>query len=133
MFLLIDVLRITWASPWTMFGLAVGGFAWFWGDTFGRTGRVLEFYGPRLGFLLRRVPIRGGASAITLGHVVLAADEIQLERTRRHEFVHVRQYERWGPFFVPAYAANSLLAWIRGGDPYLDNAFEQQAFRESAE
>jgi hypothetical protein len=43
--------------------------------------------------------------AITLGHVVLATTESALKKTRSHERVHVRQYERWGPFFIPAYLA----------------------------
>lgn len=131
MFLLLDLLRFAWASPWTLLGFSVGVAAWLLGDRVGRTGRVLEFHGPRIGQLLRRVPIRGGASAITLGHVVLAADRNQLQRTREHELVHVRQYERWGPLFIPVYFCSSIVAWSRGGDPYLDNVFERQAFREA--
>ncbi|MDO8964417.1 MAG: hypothetical protein Q7W30_08015 [Coriobacteriia bacterium] len=48
-----------------------------------------------------------------------------------HEHVHVRQYERWGPFFLPAYAISSLVQLARGGDPYRDNRFERQAYAES--
>ncbi len=122
-----------WASPWTLVGLAVGGLSLlFWGRA-GRSGRVLEFHGPLIAWVLRRAPLRGGASAITLGHVVLAADHAQLVRTRRHELVHVQQYERWGPLFVPAYFLSSASAWARGADPYFDNAFEQQAFHEADE
>jgi hypothetical protein len=73
----------------------------------------------------------GGASAITLGHVVLAADYDQMVRTRRHELVHVRQYERWGPLFVLAYFFSSASALASGKNPYFDNVFEQQAFHEA--
>lgn len=127
---LIDLGGIIWASPWSLLGLVVGGAALLRGGRVGRTGRVLEFHGPLIALLLRRAPIQGGASAVTLGHVVLAADVAQLVRTRRHELVHVRQYERWGPLFVPVYFLSSALAWARGDHPYFDNAFEQQAFRE---
>lgn len=68
---------------------------------------------------------------MTLGHCVLAADRAQLVRTRNHELVHVRQYERWGPMFVPAYFVASAWVWSRGGDPYWDNPFEAQAYRET--
>ena len=34
---------------------------------------------------------------------VLGIDEFWLNETRAHERVHVRQYEHWGPLFIPAY------------------------------
>lgn len=69
-----------------------------------------------------------GASALTLGHVVLGRDAEALHRTRRHERVHVAQYERWGPFFLPAYALASLIAVLSGRRAYRDNAFEREAY-----
>lgn len=66
--------------------------------------------------------------AITFGHVVLAVDELDL-RTLRHELEHVRQYERWGLFLLPAYVAATLTACLRGGHHYRDNAFEVAARR----
>jgi len=39
----------------------------------------------------------------------------------------VRQYERWGVFFLLAYPAASLLAAWQGGHFYRDNCFEVQA------
>jgi hypothetical protein len=56
----------------------------------------------------------GGALAITFGHVVLARDEAALTLTRMHERVHVRQYERWGPAFIPAYVLASAWGIITG-------------------
>jgi hypothetical protein len=66
---------------------------------------------------------------MTLGHVVWGVDPAALDRTRAHERIHVAQYERWGPLFLPAYALSSLMAWSRGQDPYRDNRFERQAFK----
>jgi hypothetical protein len=42
--------------------------------------------------------------------------------------VHVRQYERWGPAFLPAYLLSSLLQLLRGRNPYRENHFERQAY-----
>jgi hypothetical protein len=89
---------------------------------------VLEAYGGAASFILRRlVPLRGGASAMTLGHVVVGRDPGCIERTRAHERVHVRQYERWGPLFLPAYAMASVVAALRGRHYYRDNRFEREA------
>lgn len=64
--------------------------------------------------------------AITFGHVVLCVDKADA-RLLAHELVHVRQYERWGPFFVPAYLIASARARARGGRAYADNSFELAA------
>ena len=65
---------------------------------------------------------------MTLGHCVIARTAADLDRCRRHELVHVAQYERWGLLFVPAYFACSAWMWLRGRDPYLDNPFEEEAY-----
>ncbi len=67
---------------------------------------------------------------MTLGHVVLGRDRQCLEQSRSHERVHVRQFERWGPFLIPAYLLCSLYAHLRGRHPYLDNPFEREAFED---
>jgi hypothetical protein len=64
---------------------------------------------------------------MTMGHVILARDEECLDRSRRHEHVHVRQFERWGLLLLPASWLASTWLWARGFDPYLDNPFEQEA------
>lgn len=95
---------------------------------------VLEVEGRAVAWLLRKAsPLPGGVAAMTLGHVVVGCDAQALQRTRRHERVHVRQYERWGPFFLPAYLGASAVAWLRGRDPYRDNPFEREAFDEAGE
>src|SRR6185436_11599239 len=93
---------------------------------------VLEAHGPTLAWLLSHLtPMPGGAAALTLGHVVIARDDCSLESTRAHERVHVRQCETWGPFFVPAYLAASLSAFLRGHNFYFDNRFEVEAFQSA--
>jgi hypothetical protein len=95
-----------------------------------RAGGVLEAHGPWLAWILARLPPRpGGVAALTLGHVVIGRDRASLSRTRAHERVHVAQYARWGPAFLPAYALASLWAVARGRHPYHGNRFEREAFR----
>ncbi len=68
---------------------------------------------------------------MTLGHVILGQEEAYLWMHRAHERAHVRQYEVWGIFFLPAYALASLWAWARGGHYYRENWFERMAEREA--
>jgi hypothetical protein len=90
---------------------------------------VLEVHGGLVDVLLRRATLLpGGASAMTLGHVVLGRDAWLLDCTRAHERVHVRQAERWGPLFLPAYLLASAAIAVRGGNAYLDNPFEREAY-----
>ena len=91
---------------------------------------VLELHGPLLAAMLRHgIPIDGGASAITFGHVVLGCDRMTLGATRQHERVHVRQCELWGPAFIPAYLIAGLWALLNGTGAYRGNYFERQARR----
>jgi hypothetical protein len=69
--------------------------------------------------------------AMTLGHTVIGRTTAALDLSRRHELVHVRQYERWGPLFIPAYLICSLWLRLAGRDAYRDNPFEVEAFREA--
>ncbi|MCA9266516.1 MAG: hypothetical protein KDA60_21800 [Planctomycetales bacterium] len=122
------VCLVVWAGPSTLVGLVFGMVAMLTGGAAQRHGNVLEFHGGVLGHLLAWAPITGGASAVTLGHVVIGRSPGDLDRTRRHERVHVRQYERWGPLFLPAYFTCSLVMWLWGRDAYRDNPFEVEAF-----
>jgi hypothetical protein len=119
-------LCLLWASPWSLLGVTIGLLAAITGGRAQRRGRVLEFHGGAATWLLRRLPVR--PSAMTLGHVVLGETAAALDVSRSHELIHVRQYERWGPLFVPAYLACSLVLWLRGKDAYHDNPFEREAF-----
>jgi hypothetical protein len=89
---------------------------------------VVEAEGRLLAWGLRHLTfLAGGASAITFGHVVLGTSRAVLDATRAHERVHVRQYERWGPFFIPLYLASSLWTVICGRHVYYDNRIEREA------
>jgi hypothetical protein len=50
-----------------------------------------------------------------------------------HEVEHIRQWERFGPFYLLFYFCSSALALARGRRPYWDNAFEVAARRRSEE
>ena len=89
---------------------------------------VLECYGGLVEWLLSLTPV--DASAMTLGHVIWGRSQRALDFCREHELVHVRQYERWGPLFLPLYFIFSLTMWFRGKHPYYDNPFEREAFGE---
>lgn len=72
---------------------------------------------------------RSNIAAMTLGHVILGISFDALDRVTNHERVHVAQYTRWGPFFLPAYGFSSLMAWMQGKDAYLENVFEIEAYK----
>ena len=121
--------RYLWASPSSVLGLSLASLA-VWRGGIAVVDGVVEAHGPALAWALTwLVPMGGGAAAMTFGHVVIGRDAASLASCRAHERVHVRQYERWGPFFIPAYLAASLWAMLAKKDPYFDNPFEVEAFR----
>jgi hypothetical protein len=69
---------------------------------------------------------------MTFGHTILARNEFDMRNSHDHELVHVRQYDRWGLFFVPAYFLASFWLWCSGRDCYRENPFEQEAFQEDS-
>ncbi len=118
-----------WASPNTVIGLMFALLAVCTGGRMKRYRGVVETHGGFVTWwLTTAVPLRGGALALTMGHVVLGQSAEALRVSRAHERVHVRQYERWGPLFLPAYGVATLLAWRRGQRPYRDNRFEREAY-----
>jgi drug/metabolite transporter (DMT)-like permease len=128
------VVRILWALPNTLVGLLLVPVALLSGGGVRRRGGALEVQGRGIAWILRRlVPIPGGASALTLGHIVLGRNERCLRECHAHERVHVLQYEVWGPLFLPAYFAASLVALLRGADPYRGNRFERDAFERTGQ
>ena len=128
---IIRIAKYCWAAPYSLLGLAFGFVALSFGARVRRAAGCLEVGGGSLGRLLRRLPARWSFSAITFGHVILGVDLGTLERLRGHELVHVRQYERWGLLYIPAYLASSLVELLRGRNPYRDNYFERQAYAQA--
>ncbi len=121
-----------WVLPGTIVGLSAAFLALCRGGRCHVVEGVLEVSGGDVTRMISRFSaVPGAISAITLGHVVVGATLADLDRTRRHERVHVRQYERWGPLFIPAYLLCSCWIWLRGGDSYLDNPFEVEAYAVS--
>jgi hypothetical protein len=124
-------LAYIWALPTTLVGLLFVPESFLSGGVRLVDG-VLEVHGRMTRFYLTHCTfLRGGAVAMTLGHVVIARDKSLLEKTRAHERVHVRQCERWGPLFIPAYLCMSAFVWLRGLRAYEDNPFEREAFGET--
>lgn len=122
------LIRYFWAAPYTLLGLLLGALAVLFGAALRRHQGVVEIFGGRIGKALARMPEPLRFSAMTLGHVILAVDRSALVQLRHHERVHVLQYERWGPFFLPAYLLSSLLQLLLGRNPYRENHFERQAY-----
>ena len=122
---------LLWAAPCSAVGLALAAPLLLLGGRARPRAGTLEVSwrhdAAACGRLARRLPFE----AITLGHVILGVTAQALERSRAHERVHVRQYERWGLLFFPAYAASSLWQWLRGRRPYWDNAFEIEARKKA--
>ncbi len=125
-----SALGYAWAAPATLLGLAAALLARAAGADAIIIDGVLEVGGGRLERVLSRLPRPLRFQAITLGHVIIGTSHSALAACRRHERVHVRQYERWGIFFFPLYLGSSLWQLARGRDPYRDNHFERQAYRE---
>ena len=126
----ITILAIIWASPYTLLGLFLGFIGLCRGGRARIRGRVVEFYGGGVKWLLHRLPNGQFTLALTLGHTVLGQTDAALDISRDHEMVHVRQFERWGPLMGPAYLGCSFVLWIMGRRPYRDNPFERQAYEE---
>ncbi len=118
-----------WAAPTTMVGLIAGALTLATGGRMQVRAGAMEFHGGFSRWLGRW----WGFSAMTLGHVIVGLDEWALDLCRDHEQAHVRQVERWGGLFIPAYLAASLLAWSRGDHYYFDNWFERDARRACGE
>ncbi len=128
------IIVIIWASPYTLLGLFIGIFGLVTGGSARIRGRVVEFYGGGVKWLLQRFPNGQFTLALTMGHTILGQTDATLDISREHELIHVRQFERWGPFMGPAYLGCSLVLWIKRGRPYRDNPFEREAYgRESDE
>lgn len=120
--------KIIWAAPWSVWGGCIGILGLLTGGGVQRSGRIVEFWGGALPLFLRYFPFVAGSPVATFGHVVVGRSKRHLEACRPHQLVHVRQYECWGPLFVPAYLTWWLVLLCCGKHPYYDNPFEREAY-----
>lgn len=122
------IVSYAWASPNSLLGLIAGTVMLCFGARVRGVQGCAEFSGGLLGSLVTSPAIACPYRAVTLGHVILGTDENALGNAHEHEQVHVRQYELWGPFFLPAYLTSSIWQLLCGRRCYRDNYFERQAF-----
>lgn len=122
-----------WTGPNTAFGVVAGLIVLCLGGRCRFVSGAAEIYGGLAGRFLGGPVGSFRLGALTLGHVIFGASGSELSALRLHEQVHVRQYERWGLFFLPAYVLSSLWELTHGRSPYRDNFFERQAFASEAE
>ena len=127
----LKLLRLIWAGPYSLLGLAVGGIGLLSGGRVRYCEGALEFYGGLTSWFVRQLPPGKRTVGFTLGHVILGQTASGLDGAREHERVHVRQFERWGPAMGPAYLLASAWVWAIGKDAYRDNPFEIEAYEES--
>ncbi len=129
MTILIRLWRLIWASPNTILGVAIGLIGMLFGARWQIRQGCIEFHSGLVDHVLKMMPTGSGALAMTLGHTILGQTPKALDIARDHEHIHVRQYERWGPLFIPAYLICSGYLWTRRKDPYRDNPFEVEAYK----
>jgi len=118
------IFTYVWVFPISCIGLLLIPLVIATGGTVTRLSGNIETAGGFLSYLLSWLRIE----AVTIGHILIGPCQKSLRRCRVHEHVHVRQYERWGIFFPFLYLASSMIAYVRGRDPYRENAFEREAF-----
>lgn len=125
--------RYIWTSPNSLIGLLFLPIVFFTNGGFQIVDGVLELHGSFISWALRHcVLLPGGAMAMTFGHVVLGRDPEALSLTRGHERVHVRQYELWGPAFIPAYLVAAVWGLVTRKGAYYGNFFEREAMQQEA-
>lgn len=131
--ILLRLLGYLWSLPVTLAGLLVAlvGGAVYVGTGYG----ALLFISPTDSLLRRHFFDRFGMAAFTWGAVIIRrtgqdlSSVIVADRLYRHEAAHTRQAMVFGPLMPIAYGVCSLWAWVRGGNPYRDNALEAMARR----
>ena len=120
-------IKLIWVLPITLLGLCFSGIICLSGGRISKHGDAWEATGGAASRLLWLFNPWINIEAITLGHIIIARDDVVAACLRSHEHAHVRQYERWGMLFPLAYLLAGALATMRGGDAYRDNAFEVEA------
>ena len=127
----MKLLRYIWALPNTILGLLFVPLALFTKGRMEIQDGVLEIHGGLVSWILKYCfPSQGYVSAVTLGHVILGCDRESLANDRRHERAHVKQYELFGPAFIPVYILAGIWALIRGRGAYKGNYLERKAIEQ---
>ena len=116
-----ELLGFVWTLPNTLLGLVLGALTFQTPRIHG--GAIVFDRAPR-GLTALLKPFH--RTAMTVGFVILGAEPIE-GRLLAHERHHVRQYMRWGVFFIPVYFA---LAIPKG---YRNHPWERAARRVSGE
>ncbi|GAB5407213.1 MAG: hypothetical protein Aurels2KO_54440 [Aureliella sp.] len=122
-------LLIIWAGPNTFVALLIAVANCATGGRLRLRRGALESFGGVVAKGIRRFPTGPQTAGVTLGHMIFGQTARGLEAVTNHERVHVKQYERLGPFFLPTYFFLSARAWWRGQDPYMDNPLEIEAYK----
>jgi hypothetical protein len=123
----MKLLKILWALPLTLFGVFPALAVWLARGHVHCVQGALEVHGPLADWILRHRNLN--FTAVAIGHIIIGRDETCCTRARAHEHVHVRQGERWGPFFPFAYCLAGAAQLRRGKHFYWDNPFEREARR----
>ncbi|MEZ6153574.1 MAG: hypothetical protein R3C09_26035 [Pirellulaceae bacterium] len=124
-------LLVLWVGPYSLLGMCIGSLGMLLGGRGRYRDGAFEFYEGFTAWFVRRLPTGPTTAGFTLGHVILGQTSEGLEIVGKHERVHVRQFERWGPLMGPAYLGASAWLWLCGRDAYRDNPFEIEAYREA--
>ncbi len=74
----IFIIRILWASPYSLLGLMIGGTGVCFGGSARIRGRAIEFYGGGIKWFVHRFPHGQFILALTLGHTILGQTELVL-------------------------------------------------------
>jgi hypothetical protein len=125
---LLKIAGIIWASPYTLLGLLIGSIGLIFGGRVRIVDSAVEFYGGGTKWFVQQLPHGQFTLALTLGHVVLGQTGASLDISRKHEAVHIAQYERWGPFMIPVYFLSSFYVYLVGKRFYRDNPIEREAY-----
>jgi hypothetical protein len=121
-----EMFQRIWNSPNTLVGLSVKAF--FGNNNFEKHGDMHFVAKP--GSRFDKQFEKMGKTAITLGEIILYKSDAFTRRTIEHEIVHVDQYRKYGPFFLPAYGISSIISRIKHGSWYRENEFEKKARKE---
>jgi hypothetical protein len=131
----VSILGKVWTSPNTALGLAFGALAVTLGARAPRGRNAIEFLGnPFIGFAGRAAMVLGNtihyAPGRTPADLVRRYDRSGFVVLGEHERAHTAQYERWGPFFLIAYAI-CWLPFVRPEGNRFEHAADDAAQRGS--